>query len=224
MSSGQTSAVTLSSRDLHATAPAATRATFPAERGVFSEMSESGEMHVGLESLTSEAVARIHDALHDLKDPGLHKQCMDALWLRHGTAAHEWPVSMEQSSDPDDASRPFSSMSVVRFCARASSPTDPGHRPIRSLLWTYLDIGGRERTFHGLLCSCGADVERWHRYWQAEPSARVWPTVIRDGVPCYQVCTWSRGADDPAHAPRSAGNCLCSATLGCDLDVFLPQK
>ncbi len=180
-----------------------------------------------LVTLSSEALARVYDALHDLKDGGLHCAIMDLLWERHGESS-TWPCLWQDigSATPGPARHHL----VVRHCHRGTSDKDPDHQVRRHLAWSYQDDRGT-RAFDEYECTCGGRTDRtspigqaiFLRPRQAQASALVWPTVMRDGVPHFWICQFARSADDPEHAPGAYGSsCLCTARLGEDVAKVLP--
>jgi hypothetical protein len=199
------------------------------------------DMRAELEPLSSEAVARIYDALHDLKDTALHNTCLDLLWDRHATPGGDWPTREENIGDPNAQPETGSlgTHVLVGFCSEASARLerprreDPDHRVSRHLEWSY-DTASGPRVFSGWQCTCGRRSDhpcrdqRLTLAWrQARPTARVWPIVMRDipgaghgghqskQIPHFQVCKYALHAEDPLHAPNAIGmQCLCSGYLG----------
>ncbi len=205
-------------------------------------MLDANAMRLELDHLSSEAVAQIYDALHDLKDAVIHRVAMDLLWDRHATVGGEWPTREQDIGDPNGEPETSSlgTHTLVAFCsadpllgARAGRPDNP-HRVAGHLAWAYdADLGERDgavrlRWFEEWQCTCGRRsdhpqrAQRLDLSWrQARPSARVWPVVMRDvpgagkPIPHFQVCRFARHAEDPLHAPNPTGmQCLCGAYLG----------
>jgi hypothetical protein len=190
-------------------------------------------MRLELEHLSSEAVAQIYDALHDLKDAVLHEICLDLLWDRHATTGGDWPTREENIGDPNGQPETASlgTHVLVAFCA-VGPANDPRHRVARHLAWSY--EAERTREFWGWQCTCGRRTDRENhtsrltlRWRQARPTARVWPIVMRDipgaghgghqskQIPHFQVCKYALHAEDPLHAPNTIGmQCLCGGYLG----------
>lgn len=179
-----------------------------------------------LSSLSSEAVAQIHDSLHDLKHPAVARACMEVLWTRHAVIICQWPTREAVFGDPNGGTR-SGTHDLIKFCRSGSHPRDSYHYPVKMLDWSYKDDRG-DRRFDDIRCSCGLELGTIYKTWQARPNALVWPTVFRDGIPHFQICRFARCADDPAHAPKSTGmTCLCGGYLGIhhpddDTDKFLP--
>jgi hypothetical protein len=197
-------------------------------------MLDRAAMRAELEKLSSEAIAQICGALHDLKDGVIRDAAHGILWDRHATPGGEWPVSEQEIGNPNDWDSPRGKHRVVAHCSKGKAPWDPLHQVKRMLNWKYQDERG-ERSLSGLECTCGrrTDLEgRDHRLdlkqRQDEPTARVWPTVMRDSIPHYQVCKYARCADDPDHAPNVMGDrCFCGGYLGMHntgdkTDKFMP--
>lgn len=186
-----------------------------------------------LRALTSPTIARVYDALHDMKDGQLHSICMDILWERHGQDAGEWPVhqaeigpiTLEIDGDRKEFLPKITSHPVQMYCRtdKRAKPNDPAHRLARRLLFSYQDCGGRERIFRHWQCLCGARtdldslVRGIHRI--APLRADVWPSAVIPGVnngyPVFVVCKFAQGTQDPLHAPGSLGDrCMCGGSLG----------
>lgn len=200
-------------------------------------MKTTTEMYRELDRLTSEAVAQIYDALHDLKDVHVHAAALEVLWRRHARPGGEWPVRTDTIGDPtrDDFAADFEERpthELIACCAGSQGPRDPRHQVAMHMEWSYLEYRGK-RVFAGMQCTCGR--RNLHhdgpgalqlRWLQATPSAEVWPIVMvncpdtraPDGirrVPHRQVCRQAAHALDPWHAPNSVGTaCLCGARLG----------
>jgi|SRR5262245_13916690 len=192
-------------------------------------MLSAPEMRAELEKLPSGAICQIVNALHELKDGIVGPAALDILWDRHATPGGSWPVVECGVGNPNDwGSGPRFDHKVVMYCEQGRVPHDVDHQVKRTLM--YEELGGGRPRFE---CSCGRRTDRdlpsrlTVKRAQAEPTARVWPLVMRDGVPHYQVCQRARCADDPNHAPTEFGvRCLCGATIG-ELngqtgDKFLP--
>lgn len=184
-----------------------------------------------LSQLPSDVVARILDALHDLKDAELHDACRQIIWSRHATVGGEWPVVAAEIGPiclvVDGSERELQSQirahRLRQYCrtVRGTTPSDPAHRVARMLDWSYVDADGRPRRFHGIECACGAPESRLHiGHVRCAPfEAHVWPTTIIPGVnnghPVFVVCKYAEHAQDPLHAPNSLGDrCLCGGNLG----------
>lgn len=203
-------------------------------------------------TLTSATIARIHDALHDLKDGSLHRICMDILWERHGVEGGEWSLSESEIGpitlmvgEERRVLQPRDTHHVLRrYCCtvRDSKPLDPAHRLARRLHFSFLDCDGKQRVLDHEQCLCGARsdlpmgqgglVTGQHRIGWGLPSAHVWPQTtipgVNDGRPVLVVCKRSQGAQDPLHAPGLVGDrCICGASLGIwntTIDQYLPVQ
>jgi len=184
-----------------------------------------------LARLSSESIARIYDALHDLKDGDLHEACLKILWDRHATVGGDWPEGEQEAGaislvvdGVEQALTPRSrSYRVRRFCRShlKTGPGDPSHRIARTIDWSYADPQGRQRRFHGIECACGASGERLHigRVRCAPCDAHVWPVAtipgVNNGYPVFVVCKYAEHAQDPLHGPGSLGDrCICGGSLG----------
>lgn len=193
-------------------------------------------MRLELERLSSEAVAQIYDALHDMRDGPLRKVAMELLWDRHSTSGGDWPTREEEIGNPngDPVRDSRGTHTLVASCAGSIT-----HKIWRQLSWSYEDARGT-RVFREYQCNCGrrtdgrGDTLLIIRWRQARPSWRVWPTVMRyvetagKEHPYLQVCRFARHVEDPMHAPNSTGmQCLCGAYLGIhnldgNVDKLLP--
>lgn len=196
-------------------------------------------MHLELSALSSEALAQIHDALHDLKDAVIHEVTLDLLWERHATTGVDWPMREATIGNPNDIDRitGLPTHMLRGSCAHGTGVEDKGHQVARRLCWSYEASRG-PRTFSGWQCTCGRRSDRRSRndslriVWrQARANAGVWPCVTisvagRD-IPHFQVCKYAAHAEDPGHAPNEIGmQCLCGGYLGRHnsdgSDKFLP--
>jgi hypothetical protein len=201
-------------------------------------------MRVQLDKISSESIAQVYDALHDCKDETIHSVALDILWSRHATVfadpGRKWEeIEMELGNPNDALHEDFREPDAHRrrhlavwLCALAKDQHDPLHQVRRSLNWSYNNDRGA-RAFVGLECTCGLR-ERPNsisgldlKLRQVYPTARVWPMVMRDGIPHYQVCKRAKCADDPYHAPSALGSsCWCGGYLArhnySGEDQFLP--
>jgi hypothetical protein len=175
-------------------------------------MLNESEMRSELDKLSSEAIAQIRDALHDLLAAPIRRAAMACLWQRHGVAVTEWPLN-------------YHTPSQIAYCSHSVS-----HAPVRHLNWSY-DVEGSPRIFWEWECSCGRSTSavddrlRLYLKWrQVRPIARAWPIVAHEGFPHYRVCKNSTTAEDAYHAPTGelAWMCLCGATIGGNDDKYLP--
>ncbi len=169
-------------------------------------------MRIELDRLSSEAIAQIYDALHDLKDSAIHEAAMACLWQRHGHDVNEWPLNYHSSS-------------LIGYCSAGAD-----HVPVRHLFWEY-DLGSKMRKFWEWTCSCGRstsatalDQKLYIKWRQIRATCRVWPVVVRDGIPHYRVCRYSSTAEDAYHAPTGelACMCVCGTAMNPVEDKYLP--
>lgn len=192
------------------------------------------DLYEELCDLSSQAVARIHDGLHDLKDGDLHRVCMDILWARHGSPGGYWDVrdlelgaillSIDHAAV--ECSPRLRVAKMVLQCAQARSITDENHQVRRRLEWSYIASDGRQRTFDHVECTCGdrSDISDRQgglvlRKVLLKGDASVWPCLtiprINNGHPVFVVCKFADHAQDPRHAPDADGfYCMCGGTLG----------
>lgn len=144
-------------------------------------------MRAELDKLSSEAIAQIYDALHDLKAAIVHTAALDILWDRHATPGGEWEVRDQPIGNPNEEwvewekrevervreqakgaidgwGKPLPSLEpshrVVAHCSHGKGHRDQLHQVKRSLNWKYQDERG-ERTRSGVECTCGrrSDLE-----------------------------------------------------------------
>jgi hypothetical protein len=183
-----------------------------------------------LAKLSSESVARIWDALHDLKDGALHNACQAIVWDRHATMGEEWPtsnadigpISLVVEGIEHEWQPGIRSHRVRSYCrtVRGTKPDDPAHKVARVLDWSYVDVQGRERRFSDMECSCGASGDRMHLgVVRCTSEANVWPVAtipgVNNGHPVFVVCKYAEHAQDPMHAPSGSGErCICGGSLG----------
>jgi hypothetical protein len=190
------------------------------------------EMRAELAKLSSEAIAQILDALHDLTGMCVERPAMSLLWERHGVEANEWPSSMARLPTVADIDDERSHHMLVAYCG---APGGELHQPVRSLAWKWASGGRKPRVFMGWQCSCGrvtgAETPESNRLvlkWrQVNPTATVWPVVVRDGIWHYRICKHSPTADNAYHAPRDrydawGSYCLCAGSLTENGDKYLP--
>ena len=187
-----------------------------------------------LTEIPTRLLARVYNALHDLKDGELHEAILNLIWHRHAAIGGDWPRREDEIGDPN-AEYQFAHVErakhwLVGYCGDGPSPTgrdgivkhDANHQVARKL---HLEVDGR--LFDGTECTCGRRRDRESRarlsmkWRQVTPDAHVWPWVTLDvpgagrPIPHIQVCRFSRGAEDPDHAPNALGmQCLCGAYLG----------
>lgn len=189
------------------------------------------DLRENLSQLPSDVVARILDALHDLKDGELHDACRQIIWSRHASVGGDWPerdadigpIRLVVDGEERELQPRIRSHRIRQFCrsVRGTKPDDPAHRVSRMLAWSYVDADGRVRPFRDIECACGASGDRLHlgRVRCAPFDANVWPTTIIPGVnnghPVSIVCKYAEHAQDPLHAPGEIGErCICGGSLG----------
>lgn len=199
------------------------------------------EMRTQLALLSSEAIAQIVRALHDLKDRTVERAAMDVIWARHGVSGDvAWPTRGEArvgdplgfwgDLDPSEWRPP--SVGLHTLISRCRKDPGPGIHQVGWMLdWTFEAPTAKDPhgdKFWGLECTCGHVHRSQHELRWRQEVARpgVWPTILHNGIWNYWVCQSSQVCDDVNHAPSPSGsNCLCGAELRYppDCDDVEPQ-
>lgn len=201
-------------------------------------------MRAELGKLSSEAIANVYLALHELTS-NLRELARDILWERHATPGGVWPLRVAIVGNPHskkfDMTARCPEHELVGYCAAGKMPSEPTlHHDDEHVVRRTLEFEAAGHDFHGIECSCGRRSDKppgdrrldimWYRL---RPDASVWPKVSdrahNNGLPCYQVCRDAPTADHRGHAPNSTGErCLCGVRLGAYHDMgkdkFLPVQ
>lgn len=129
----------------------------------------------------------------------LYGRLMDEKWRRFANPIDSWPIV------PVPDRKPIHDLKFIRYCSKAQSWNDPGHRPTRRLVVLRTATINYE-------CSCGIrDGDARHQFgvdrFVRAPGPLWWPTRQVDGIVHYGVCPYAKYADDEAHAPMWFEEC-----------------
>lgn len=168
-------------------------------------------LKAGLSPLSDDLLAYIHHAQYEVTGQLIMDVVEDIIWDRHATIGGDWPVS--PPVDPEMIGQAYY-FQLLYYCAKATGPDDPAHRPAR-----ILDVKFRGHHFGGIgfECTCGSRPKyspaKQHRVSIPGWDTHVWPRVVIDRVPYFVVCKHARYPFDLAHAPclRTTFDerCLC---------------